>query len=136
MTTSKQPKHNPRSKFKFIVAKDEDHPLAGREIQMYERGTTGNLVDCPGEAHSNAFIDHCGLCAPRWGKVEEVAPLDMGEVRASGMAISCHDLTRDQCKIEESHGAVLVSIQKARRKPGSMCMSFCAYVYPNLKAVD
>lgn len=25
------------------------------------------LVDCTGEAHSNSYIDNCGLCAPRWG---------------------------------------------------------------------
>ncbi len=22
---------------------------------------------CTGEAHSNAYIDNCGVCAPRWG---------------------------------------------------------------------
>jgi len=27
------------------------------------------LVPCNGEAHSNAFIDNCMCCAPRWGKV-------------------------------------------------------------------
>lgn len=30
----------------------------------------GLLVPCPGEAHQNAFIDHCGVCGPRWGLVE------------------------------------------------------------------
>lgn len=29
-----------------------------------------HLVACPGAAHSNAHIDHCGLCAPRWGYIE------------------------------------------------------------------
>ena len=29
------------------------------------------LVPCPGEAHSNPWIDHCMLCAPRWGWIEE-----------------------------------------------------------------
>ena len=28
------------------------------------------LVPCPGEAHSNPFIDNCSLCMPRWGWVE------------------------------------------------------------------
>lgn len=27
------------------------------------------LVPCQGEAHRNAHIDHCMLCAPRWGVV-------------------------------------------------------------------
>ena len=26
------------------------------------------FVACGGEAHSNAFIDNCMVCAPRWGK--------------------------------------------------------------------
>ena len=25
------------------------------------------LTKCTGEAHTNAFIDNCGMCAPRWG---------------------------------------------------------------------
>lgn len=24
-------------------------------------------VECCGEAHTNAYIDHCGVCAPNWG---------------------------------------------------------------------
>jgi hypothetical protein len=27
------------------------------------------LAACEGEAHSNAHIDNCSLCAPRWGFV-------------------------------------------------------------------
>ena len=27
---------------------------------------------CPGEAHSNPRIDHCGVCMPRWGIVVKV----------------------------------------------------------------
>jgi hypothetical protein len=32
-----------------------------------------HLVECPGEAHNpdvGGMIDNCGLCAPRWGKIE------------------------------------------------------------------
>ncbi len=29
-----------------------------------------HMVPCPGEAHSNAHIDHCMLCAPEWGVIE------------------------------------------------------------------
>jgi hypothetical protein len=25
------------------------------------------LTKCEGEAHGNPHIDHCGVCAPRWG---------------------------------------------------------------------
>lgn len=34
----------------------------------------GMLVPCPGEAHSNPFIDNCGVCMPRWGLVEVLKP--------------------------------------------------------------
>lgn len=26
-------------------------------------------IPCPGEAHSNPFIDNCWTCAPRWGVI-------------------------------------------------------------------
>ena len=29
------------------------------------------LQACHGGAHSNPFIDNCGVCAPRWGLVGE-----------------------------------------------------------------
>lgn len=29
------------------------------------------LKKCPGEAHSNGYIDNCSLCAPRWGWIGE-----------------------------------------------------------------
>lgn len=32
----------------------------------------GLLMACHGEAHSNPFIDNCGVCMPRWGLVEVV----------------------------------------------------------------
>jgi hypothetical protein len=25
-------------------------------------------VECNGEAHSNPYIDHCGVCMPYWGR--------------------------------------------------------------------
>jgi hypothetical protein len=28
------------------------------------------LIECPGEAHSNPYIDNCSVCAPRWGYIE------------------------------------------------------------------
>lgn len=32
--------------------------------------TAENTLPCPGEAHQNAFIDHCGLCLGcTWGRV-------------------------------------------------------------------
>jgi hypothetical protein len=31
---------------------------------------------CRGEAHSNPHIDHCSICAPRWGVVEYLTPAE------------------------------------------------------------
>lgn len=31
---------------------------------------------CQGEAHSNSFIDNCGLCAPNWGWIPSPRPTD------------------------------------------------------------
>ena len=35
-----------------------------------EHFETHKLVEmqCMGEAHSNPYIDHCGVCMPHWGK--------------------------------------------------------------------
>ncbi len=51
-------------------AETSDYPLKGYTFS--ELGSTfvrDGLVaiKCSGEAHSNPFIDNCGLCAPRWG---------------------------------------------------------------------
>lgn len=40
--------------------------------ELLQRYQIKPLERCPGEAHSNAFIDHCSLCAPRWGWVGPV----------------------------------------------------------------
>ena len=29
----------------------------------------GLLEECHGEAHSNPYIDNCGVCMPRWGVI-------------------------------------------------------------------
>lgn len=33
------------------------------------------LARCTGEAHSNAFIDNCHACAPRWGFIGPKEPV-------------------------------------------------------------
>lgn len=33
------------------------------------------LEHCGGEAHSNAFIDNCSRCSPRWGFVGPKEPV-------------------------------------------------------------
>ena len=38
-------------------------------IALLEHYHLTPLERCTGEAHSNAFIDNCMVCAPRWGFV-------------------------------------------------------------------
>ena len=47
--------------------------IIGTTVTLAPRVETG-LGLCPGEAHKNAFIDNCMLCAPRWGQVMTYAP--------------------------------------------------------------
>jgi hypothetical protein len=47
-----------------------------------------HFVPCTGAAHSNVYIDNCGVCAPRWGVVmvpREFATL--GEMRDAREAL-------------------------------------------------
>ena len=60
------------------------------------RVPTGKLLPCPGEAHSNLYIDNCMLCMPRWGQIEELAPIDLAEARREGLAVRLGDLTDEQ----------------------------------------
>lgn len=61
-----------------------------------ERQATGRLRPCPGEAHKNPFIDHCGICAPGWGQIEERLPIDLEAARKERLDVSCGDLTDAQ----------------------------------------
>lgn len=66
---------------------------------LYERKKTGRLVPCPGEAHSNPFIDNCSLCAPRWGQVEELEPEltleQVVEATHAGYDVALSDVSRE-----------------------------------------
>jgi hypothetical protein len=126
-----------QSKIKIIVSPvEKDHPLRGQEIALYQRAKTGNLIPCDGEAHRNPFVDHCGQCAPRWGQVEELAPVDFEKARAVG-ALDLPDVTDDEIKRERGErGAVILSVQKVYRKSGNFLSSFSVLAYPTLAAVS
>lgn len=49
---------------------DRDEALLLAESVAKPPKARHRLVRCDGEAHGNAFIDHCMECAPRWGWVE------------------------------------------------------------------
>ncbi len=42
------------------------------EQVLFEQCGIAPLVKCEGEAHSNAYIDNCMQCAPRWGWIDPV----------------------------------------------------------------
>ena len=55
-------------------AEGNGRSLVGRVFPLAPRVEAG-LVPCTGEAHSNAFIDNCMICAPRWGEMMSYEPL-------------------------------------------------------------
>jgi hypothetical protein len=65
---------------RVIVARSEAQELVADTaaelvaIELAEFGLTP-LEPCGGEAHSNAHIDNCSLCAPRWGFVGKKEPV-------------------------------------------------------------
>lgn len=52
-------------------AGNESVPLWRLEELLQKHGLKP-LERCEGEAHSNAYIDNCHTCAPRWGWVGPV----------------------------------------------------------------
>jgi len=75
-----------------------------------QRQPTGRMIPCPGEAHSNPFIDNCGTCAPRWGTIPELAPLDLDAARKAKADIPCGELS------EEQHKIVLADVKAGRAR--------------------
>jgi hypothetical protein len=49
-----------------------------------------NVTQCTGEAHSNPYIDHCGVCAPFWGVVVKCersrAAVELGAIKSERKA--------------------------------------------------
>lgn len=79
-------------------------------IQVYQRKATGRMVPCDGPAHSNAHIDHCGLCAPKWGEVPEYAPADLDEARRDGLVVLGRDAPDDLIAHREKCGATMIDV--------------------------
>ncbi len=63
---------------------DDVRQMASQPERTYTAQELGDLLaqyglaplePCGGEAHSNAFIDNCSRCAPRWGFVGRKEPV-------------------------------------------------------------
>jgi hypothetical protein len=60
----------------------------GKFCAKHAKVVTTELVPCTGEAHSNPHIDHCMLCAPRWGTREVLKSIE-GSHRHSYKKTKC-----------------------------------------------
>jgi hypothetical protein len=89
------------------------------KLKLYERKKTGKLVPCPGEAHSNPHIDNCMLCMPRWGEIEERAPIDFGEARLLGQAVPFSGMSHQEHDVAQaltkSDGALQLMVEEKLR---------------------
>lgn len=45
-------------------------------------------IKCNGEAHSNPYIDNCGICMPFWGDYP-ICPNDKTRLNEKGYCKSC-----------------------------------------------
>jgi hypothetical protein len=75
----------------------------------YKREKTGRKIPCPGEAHSNPHIDHCMVCLPGWGEIDELAPVDLEAAKNARQDIPVGILSTEQyqmMKAREDAGEV------------------------------
>ena len=105
------PKPKPKHKLVTVTVKfarltdgTDDAVLLDRVFTLAPRVEAG-LVPCTGEAHSNAFIDNCMVCAPRWGEVMSYSPLTPAACQ-EGFAVPYSDGDRKAFEVAEKAGAV------------------------------
>lgn len=55
----------------YSAARPEEHTLA----LILEQHGLPRFEPCGGEAHSNAYIDNCSRCMPRWGFIGPKEPV-------------------------------------------------------------
>ena len=110
-----------------VIAYEGNVRLERGTVTLAPRTETG-LKDCTGDAHANAFIDHCMTCLDgTYGKVASYAPLTLAACEA-GFAVPVNETDRDDVfeAAEKAGEVVLVHVEeKIGRK--SSC-SFFAYV--------
>ena len=93
-------------KFARLADGTDNSVLLGRVFTLAPRVETG-LRPCTGEAHSNAFIDNCMVCAPRWGEVMSYAPLTPTACQ-EGFAVPYNAGDREAFDVAEKAGAVVL----------------------------
>lgn len=104
---------------KGIVVTDE-----GKKFKLVAAKEAG-LVPCIGEAHSNAYIDNCLLCAPKWGQMMSYEKVPLAECKP-GFAVSYNDSELDAFYAAEKEGKV--SMVMVTEKTRTTTSSFFVWV--------
>lgn len=103
----------------MTIDSDSSTSSTTKEPRLYVRKPTGRMIPCPGEAHGNAYIDNCMTCAPGWGTLPELEPVDIELARKQRLDIRVVDLDEHEEAIMHEYrkrGEVtLVSIRRRRR---------------------
>ncbi len=99
------------------------------EPAEYVREKTGRMIPCTGQAHKPGVDqDHCMVCLPRWGEVEEYAPLDLDKARADKLDVPCYMLSTKQFEDLVGQGTIenviWYTLHKGERRVSS---SYCVF---------
>ena len=100
-------------------------------MNEYQREPIG-YVDCTGEAHRNAFIDHCAVClGGEWGRMLEYAPVDFERARREHLDVPFPIMSDAECQraldfcnegfadaVEIRRGGAWYSVLRWRREDG------------------
>lgn len=91
--------------------------------ELYQPAVVGEKP-CPGEAHSNAYIDNCGTCLlHRWGFVPDTT-FDLDAAKAVG-AVRCSDVPDELWEAAERAAKGRVPVVLARKgKATVLCEIF------------
>lgn len=106
---------------KGIVVTDE-----GKKFQLAPRVEAG-LVKCPGEAHENAYIDNCMLCAPRWGQTMSYEPPTVESVLA-GFAVMLSETRDNRAPFEDAEREGKITMVHVTEKTRATTSSFYVWV--------
>ncbi len=87
----------------------------------YVREKTGRMIPCPGEAHKNGHIDNCEVCAPRWGEVYELAPVDLAKAQVDRLDIDVAmlDVAGDDAMVHHMVEGRCSLVSKSETIPGA-----------------
>ncbi len=104
-----------------------------KKYKLVKREEEIGLFPCPGEAHSNPYIDNCMVCAPRWGQLTRFKPVPLAAV-IKGVAVPYSaanpygQLDNPEFKAAEEAGTI--KLVQVTEKIRATTTSFFAWVLP------